>query len=336
MELIKKIKESIRTSHLFKNGSTVIVGVSGGPDSVFLLHVLYTLRYELGIYIYIAHLNHRLRKSADLDQQFVERVARELKVPCTVSRRIIQKSTKVSSLEERARQVRFDFLTQVAQKQQADIIVLGHTQDDLAETVLMRILRGTGLLGMRAILPKKEINGFTVVRPLLTVKRKEILSYITANNIKYRNDPTNRNTKFFRNKIRLQLLPLLEREYNGNVKEILANLSFNITIDYNYLELQGQQMFDQLAKISRGHNQICFSLPIFKKLHPSLQRMTLRLAIERLNGSIRRVTFLHIKEIEDLLKNRRVGAIVNLPNRITVTKTRSLLQIGINQGIKAA
>src|SRR3989338_10902693 len=161
MDLIQKVKKTICRCKMFHAGDKVIVAVSGGGDSVFLIHALSTLRHELGINLHIAHLNHLLRKSADKDLRFVEVLAEKLNLPCTTAKMKIPKYKKKSSLEERARDIRLRFLVRTAKKYGADAIVLGHTKNDLAETVLMRILRGTGLQGMRGILPKRKIHGYS-------------------------------------------------------------------------------------------------------------------------------------------------------------------------------
>ena len=135
MDILQKVRGTITREHLFKKGDRIIVGVSGGPDSVTLLHLLNDLRYDLGIRIHVAHLNHGLRKSARQDQQFVESLARKLKLPLTSMKVFIKKTKGKSSLEENAREARFDFFVNLAKKISANCVALGHTRDDLAETV---------------------------------------------------------------------------------------------------------------------------------------------------------------------------------------------------------
>ena len=305
---------------MFRPGDTVIVAVSGGPDSVFLLHILDRLRYDLGIHIRVVHLNHQLRRAANSDQRFVHTLAKKLQLPFTTASVRIRKTKRKTSLEEIAREARFRFLMRTAQKYKADAIALGHTKDDLAETVLMRILRGTGLMGMRGILPKREIGGHIFLRPLLGITKQEILNFLAKENIRYRLDSTNTQTDFFRNKIRLRLLPVLEREYNNDIRHVLANLSQTISSDYDYLKKQGEQSARELFRSSKNKKQIQVALASLLKLPVALQRILIRLAIEKLAGNTRRMTFAHIQEIEELAANRPSGSRVHLPNRITVLK----------------
>lgn len=318
--LVRQVKKNVQATGLFDRGATVIAGVSGGPDSVALTHILHGLQYTLGFHLHIAHYNHNLRRNTVADQKFVERLAEQLNVPCSVGRWDNPKRRKKGSLEDAARKRRFQFFNRLAEKINAGAVVLGHTEDDLAETVLMRILRGTGLQGLRGILPRREIEGVCFVRPLLGTKKNDILAFLRKRNIPFRTDPTNRQTKFFRNKIRIELLPLLTKQYNPNIKGLLANLADNITTDYDYLETQGRKLFLKHAKCSADQTSIRFDLKGFAPQHPALKRMLVRTGIERLKGDTNRLTLGHFRQIEDLLRGRPKEAAVNLPRGIRVRK----------------
>ncbi len=312
---------------MFSTADTVIVAVSGGPDSVFLLHALTKLRHSLGISLSVAHLNHGLRKSASKDQRFVENLARKFQLPfVTRHASITQKHT---SLEEAARKARFHFLTETAKRQKGNAIALGHTKDDLAETVLMRILRGSGLYGLRSILPKRKIDGVYFVRPLRDLTKDEILKYLKKNHIAFCIDPTNKNKNFFRNRIRLELLPLLERKYNPDVKNALAHLSETAVTDYDYLEKAARQSAKKIFRHSKARNEISFPLDKFSKLHPSLRRMLLRLAIAKLQGDTRRLTFSHIEGIENLIFHAARDGILRLPRQLLIHKKGKYLSIAV-------
>ena len=325
MDLIQQVKKTILQQQLFRRGETILVGVSGGPDSVALLYILCQLRHELGFKILVAHINHQLRRSAETDQRFVERLGNSLHLPTFVRRVTIRKSRIQSSLEELSREKRLAVLVRLAQQKRADCIALAHHQDDLAETVLMRILRGTGLMGLQAILPQREILGMRIVRPLLETPRTEIMKFLKLNKISFRTDPTNRHTRFFRNKIRLQLLPLLEEKYQNNIKNNLANLSASVAEGYAYLHQQAQKIFLKIGKNISGNRQLSISVSVLTKMHPSLQRMVMRLAIARLRGDMKRLTLQHIREIEDMLKNRPLGSIVHLPSGLEVRMRKNNL-----------
>ena len=325
MNIILQTKKTIERSSLLKTGDKVLIGVSGGPDSVCLLHILMALRHELGISLHIAHFDHGLRKTSSVDRRFVESLAKQLNIPySSASKRIATKKTK-GSLEEIAREARFDFLIKTAKKNKANVIALGHNRDDLAETVLMRILRGTGLSGLRAIMPLRRIKNTTFIRPLIDVTRKDIEQYLKKGGIRYRKDPTNKSEKFFRNKIRRDLLPVLEKKYNRNIRSVLANLAQAAADDYDLLDDLTGHLFSKMA--STGHQRRSLELRTSQltKLHLSLQRNLIRKCIEQYKGSTRTLTFSHILEIEDLLCNRPIGSVVNLPDNLTVLKGKGNL-----------
>ncbi len=312
LKILDKVRNTIERYGLIAKGDLVLVGVSGGPDSVCLLYLLKALSRPLGFSLQIAHLDHMLRKDSSKDAQFVKSLAVELGIPATLGRIDVKKSAVRGSLEEIARNKRLEFLIRAAKGVGAKKIALAHNLEDQAETVLMRILRGTGLYGLAGILPKRNLYGFEVIRPLIRVQRREIENFLKRKKLKARLDETNKNEIFFRNKIRNKLIPLFEKEYNPNIKYALSNMAETVALDYDYL--------NQLAlRRIRGTRGI-IKISAFLRLHPALQRLILRLNISRLQGSTRRLSFTHIKEIEDLIFNRPLNSIVDLPKGISVAK----------------
>jgi tRNA(Ile)-lysidine synthase len=316
--LIQKVKNTIQRYGLINSKGPLLIGVSGGADSVCLLHILSRLKKELGIKIFVAHLDHMLRKDSRKDAEFVARLCAKLKVPLVSGRVDVNKAVKNASLEEVARNARLNFLFKAAKKLKTKTIALGHNLDDQAETVLMRILRGSGLYGLSAILPKRTISGYRIIRPLIEVKRKEIEGYLRKRKIKYHTDISNTQSIYFRNKIRNQLLPLLEKKYSPNIKELLANMAENIGHDYDYMNHSVMGLCPRF--------KTKFSLTKLSNMHPALQRMLFRNAISALKGDTRRITFRHMREIEDLILNRPVNSIVDLPKGISVVKKKSCLE----------
>ncbi len=321
MSLIEKTKDYIQSNDLLHHGDTVIVGVSGGADSVSLLHILYSLRYDLGLQLHVAHYNHNLRRGANADTHFVAALTQKLNLPYSTQTWTHPQLRAKGSLEEIARKRRLHFFTTLAKKINAPAIALAHTQDDLAETVVMRILRGCGLQGIRAILPKREIEGHKIIRPLLGVKKKEIISYLKKNHIAFRVDPTNQQKKFFRNQIRLDLLPLIKKKYNPNIEETLSHLAQNAATDYDYLEKEAKQFLLSPKQWIKSTHQIKIDRPSFSRRHPAIQRMLIRLAIEQLKGDTNRLTLEHAKAIENLLAHQPAQTIIHLPNEILAHKT---------------
>ncbi|MDD2927590.1 MAG: tRNA lysidine(34) synthetase TilS [Candidatus Omnitrophica bacterium] len=310
--ILDKLKDAIRKYELIKRGDLVLVAVSGGTDSVCLLYLLQDLSRLLGFKLQVAHLDHMLRKGSAKDSEFVRRLGVKLGIPVVIGKVNVRRLAKKGSLEEIARNARLMFLLKVAKGIKADKIALAHNLDDQAETVLMRILRGTGLYGLAGILPKRKLYGFTVIRPLIRVQRREIEAFLKRKKIKPRIDRTNFQDTYFRNKLRNKLIPLLKEQYNPRIKDVLSNMAEGIAFDYDYLNRQA-------LRLARGkRNRI--NTAKFLKLHPSMQRLILRLHISRLQGSTRRITFRHIKEIEDLIVNRPINSIVDLPKGIVVLK----------------
>jgi len=320
--LTSSVGDVIRVHRLVQKGSTVVVGVSGGPDSTALLHILWQLRYELGIKLIVGHFNHRLRRESLRDEQFVVRQAQ--KFGLTVFCERAKSAPPVhGSVEDWARQERFSFLIRLAQKNHAKAITLAHTQDDLAETVLMRILRGAGLLGLRGILLERNIQGVNFIRPLLQTSKEDVLKYLKSQKLPFVIDRTNLKTDFFRNKVRLNLLPLLEKSYNGNIRRVLANMSDSVSVDYDFINQAAGKFYSQIAKA--GKNSIKLDAKRLADAHPALRRMALRSAFESLKGDLKRLTLDHIVSLEDLLENRPVGSIVDLPG-LSVIKSKKFLE----------
>ncbi|MCX5697493.1 MAG: tRNA lysidine(34) synthetase TilS [Candidatus Omnitrophica bacterium] len=314
--LLDQIRKTIKNQGLLDKNDTVLIGVSGGPDSVALLYILNILKEEYRLKLHIAHLDHALRPASSRDKEFVISLAKKFNIPVTAAR---VKLPKGGSLEEVARQARIDFFLKVAKKIKAKKLALGHNRDDQAETVLMRILRGTGLYGLAGILPKRKIFGLTVIRPLIATPRKKIELFLKTKRIKTRLDETNLRNIYFRNKIRNTLLPLLEKNYNKNIKEALCNIAESAGFDYDYLNavaLQRQEQFGQKLKIKE-----------LIALHPAIRRLILRLRIASFAGDTRRLTFKHIREIEDLLYCRPANSIVDLPKGISAAKRKNYLSI---------
>ena len=295
----------------------MLIGVSGGGDSLTLLYVLNSLKKEFKLKLHIAHLDHMLRLDSACDRKFVEIVAQKLVIPVTCKKINIKKIAKIGSLEEICRNARLGFLFKVAKNIKADKIALGHNLDDQAETVLMRLLRGSGLYGLSVILPKRKIYGWTIIRPLLEVKRKEIAAFLKRKRICPRVDSSNFQDIYLRNKIRNKLLPVLEKDYNRNIKQVLSNTAQSIASDYDFLN---QASIEAAKRLGSDIN-----LKQFSRLHSAVQRMVLRLKICRLKGNTRSITFKHIQKIEDLILNRPVNSLVDLPGNIRVKKNKQSL-----------
>jgi len=290
MNLVKKIQENIFRHQLFGRGAKVVVGVSGGPDSVCLLDVLYKLKNKYDLEIIVAHVNYGLRgKDSEKDEALVKKLAEKYSLPIEI---MGSGKWEVGSgnLEEKLRKIRYDFFEQIRKKYQADAIAVGHNLNDQAETVLMRILRGTGLRGLGAIKFKND----KIIRPLLNIPRKEILSYLRKNKVLHRIDKTNLGTDFTRNKIRNKLLPYLEKNFNPNIQEILYKLSQSVADDYDFINRFSREWLGASKNLRvSGLN----------RLHSAIQREVIRLAIKRHAPSLQEIESAHIEEILKIVKS---------------------------------
>lgn len=312
--MLQTFIRTIRQYRLIKKNDTLVVGVSGGPDSVALLYLLAAIRRPFNLTLHVAHLDHALRRDSSGDAEFVKRLAAGLGLPATVERVTAGGLKGKGSLEEKARKRRFEFLFKVAAKTGARTICLGHTLDDQAETVLMRLIRGTGLMGLAAISPMRKFGKATVVRPLIGIRRSQVLAFLKKRKIAFRTDTSNLKESFFRNKVRLRLLPLLEASYNRNIRDVLANTAESVACDYDYLlerALRAQKSLGRRMRIRR-----------LLALHPALRRLVYRLHFAAIKGDMRRLAYRHIQEIEDLVAARPAGSVVDLPQEVSVRKTK--------------
>ena len=315
---MKKFNETIKKYALIEKGEKILIGVSGGPDSLTLLLQLVSLKPKMELALHVAHIDHALRMNSGTDALFVESLSRRLNIPVSITRLNPELTQRKGSLEEICREARLDFLIKTAKKIKANKIALGHNLDDQAETVLMRLLRGTGLSGLSGISVKRKIKGIIFIRPLLEISRSKIDQYLKRKGIKPCFDQTNKEDLFFRNKIRHKLIPLLKNRFNPNIVKILSNLAESSSYDYEYL--------NQVAKRSLGGNTSRLNLKKIIKLHPAILRLKIRQAIVSVQGDTRRISFTHIKEIEDLLFCRPTGSVVDLPKGTSVQKIRNCLR----------
>jgi tRNA(Ile)-lysidine synthase len=312
----EKVLAFIRANQLVTAGEKIVVAVSGGPDSVCLLHVLYSLRKELDISLHIAHLNHQLRGAeADADADYVKVLARRLKVPATIESadvRSYQKKQRLT-LEEAAREVRYCFLATTAQKAGAEKVAAGHTAADNAETLLMHIIRGSGLKGLRGLLPDTHVKTcnaeLRVIRPLLALQREETVAYCAEHHLEPRTDSTNLSIEPFRNKVRRRLLPQL-RKYNPQFDAALLRTARTAAADLAFIEAEARRASKTLTKSSQ--DSVVIGKKDFLALHPALQRQVLRDGIESLLGSLKDIEAGHIEDIMDALE-KPAGKTIELP-----------------------
>ncbi len=352
MDLLTQLRHFILKHELLPRGASVVIGVSGGPDSLCLLHALHTLAPELDLRLHVAHLDHQLRGAAsEADAHFVGELAQHWGLPHTIDSRDVHgfaRSHKLS-LEEAARQVRYGFLLEVALAQGSQLIAVAHHADDQTETVLMHFLRGSGLAGLRGMLPKSPISNLQfptlnlqppishsemrdrrskiyLVRPLLDTPRSEIETYCEQHGLAPRRDATNADTTYFRNRLRHELLPALET-YNPNIRTVLRHTAAVIAADYDTLSAHTNFAWD-MTILTESHSAITFDLALWREQPIGTQRALLRRAIHQLRPPLRDVDFIHIEAALELVQRAHTGDQATLPQNL-------LLEVSYNRLIIA-
>jgi len=314
--LAARVRQFIDREGLVEAGETLLVGVSGGPDSVCLLHVLSELRQTLGVRLHVVHLDHMLRgEDSAADAGYVSRLAEHLGVPVTVQTRDVEayRKEKRLSVEQAAREGRYDFYCEAAQSVGARRIALGHTEDDQVETILMHLMRGTGLTGLRGMQPVTRWQGsggaLWLLRPLLQVTRVETEEYCRAHGLEPRRDVSNYSPAFLRNRVRHEVIPLLQ-SCDRNIGAALLRTARAAADDLSFLDGQVATAWDGVVTVQP--NGILLNTPGLLSLHPSLQRHLLRRVVGEILGDLADIHAVHIEIMMDAL-TKQAGKKLTLP-----------------------
>jgi len=272
MELLSQVSQTLLKYKMLISNERVLIACSGGADSVALLHVLKELAPRLKIRLHLLHFDHALRRTSARDLEFVKKMACRYRIPFHGGRRKVLRgaAAKNQSPEERAREIRYEFFEKVAQKTGIRKIALAHHRDDQAETVLMRVIQGTGLRGLQGIRPVVRKKKITYIRPFIETGRTEIRAYLKKNKIAFREDPTNQSFQFLRNRIRGLLLPLIEKKFNPRIREALAHLAETATAESSGFDEWVEENWKTYLK-SRAHGTLWLERERFLALPPPLQ-----------------------------------------------------------------
>lgn len=323
-----------RRRRLVRPGGRLLAAVSGGPDSVCLLRVLYNLRAQLGVSLHAAHLNHGLRgEDADADALYVKNLCAQMGIPATIEKVYVKDYQAANRLspEEAAREVRYRFLAETAASIGADRVAVGHTAGDQVETVLLHLIRGCGTAGMRGLKAKGKWRsryggaGLTVIRPLLETGREETAAYCREHNLKPRQDNSNLDTDIPRNRIRRELLPLL-REYNPQVDNAVNRLADIAAADWRFLEAASATLWRELATATK--NSVSFKREGLLAQPPAARRLLLRRALEELRGSLMDIEVRHIAGMMRLLK-KPAGKQIDLPGGLVFAAGYDHYRLGL-------
>lgn len=317
----EKVKENIKKHNLIQKGDSILIGFSGGMDSSALLYSLLEIREEFNLTISICHFNHGVRGlEADRDEEFSRQTAKDLKIYFASEKgdmHGLAKKEKISK-EAAGRKLRQGFFNRVAMEIGANKIALAHNYNDQVETILMRILRGTGIDGLGGI---DYING-NIIRPLLNVTRVEIEEYIRVNRIAYVEDSTNLENDYYRNRIRNILIPYLKEEYNPGLDTCIFNLSELAKLDVDFLKDYTGRVFEQV--IEREKDSIFIKIKELNNLHPSIRNRLIRMIFEEFPEGMKNLSLENIKEVIKL-KDLNSGRFLDNINGVRIRNSYGTL-----------
>jgi len=315
----EQVTQLIHQHHMVNPGDRVLVGVSGGVDSVVLLHVLNGLRKKLGIDLHIAHLNHQFRgEEAERDADFVRHLAQEFHIPCTVESYDVPAVIHEQKLspQDAARQVRYRFFTVVANDTKSDKIATAHHADDQAETVIMGLIRGVGLHGLGGIQP--VLHG-QIIRPLLSTSRADIEAFAKAEQVDYVTDSSNTSRKYLRNAIRLDLLPLLRERFTPAIVTRLTRYAQIFQEDAFFIDKIAARQYTQICQtIGEG---VRIDIDLFAHQDTTIQRALIYKAFESLTSSRHELETLHVRAVIELFTRKTAGKQLSLPKKIVASRS---------------
>lgn len=321
-----KVEATVRRHGMIKAGDRIIAAVSGGADSVVLLHALHGLSGKLGMELVTAHLDHGLRGAEGRDDAvFVADYAAGLGLSCIVERADVAAYCRENgcSTEQGAREVRYGFLRKALLDREADAVATGHTADDQAETVLMRLLRGSGSSGLSAIRPVRD--GW-IIRPLLDVTADEISGYIRRHGLSFRVDRTNADRDVLRNRIRHHLVPLLRRDYNPRIVQGLGRLADVIRCEAEYLDASAATFLADHGRVGDG-NILHLDREAWPTAAPAVQRVLIRHLVRAVGGNEERLDFDRVEATRAWIGRGAIGRIHELPGGIRMECRRAELVI---------
>ncbi len=312
----QKVKETIKKYNLIEDGDNLVLGISGGPDSLAMLYILYDLEKEfqkdgISFCFSVAHVNHMIRKEATEDEKFVKETCQNLGVKF-FSRSIDIKQmahNKKIGIEETGRKSRYEFFDEIAQKIGANKIAIAHNKNDKIETIIMNLLRGTGISGLKGIEPVKNKK---YIRPLLECSRKEIEEYCAKKQLNPRIDKTNFDNTYTRNKVRNVVIPYIQKEFNPNIIDTLDRLSKLVAEEDEYLTKQIEKIYSQIVIEETPH--IILDLKKFNKQETVIKSRILLYTITKVLGDCQGIAKVHIEDIIQLCQNN-IGNKYLTPNQ---------------------
>lgn len=314
---LKKVKNTIHTYKMMQSQDSILIAVSGGPDSVALLHALHHLSSHFALKLGVAHVNHQLRaEDAEIDEEFVRSLARQMDMLFYLKKCDVHQYAKENrlSLEDAARKVRYDFFFHTMQKNSYSRIATAHHLEDNAELILMNLIRGSGKSGISGIPP---IRQKIIIRPLIQISRNEILTFLSENRLPYRLDQTNQDIRFTRNRIRHCLIPELQSGYNPKIIEALNRMSAILQPEEEWIDNMVDQETSRLI-VSSKNQSIQISISGFIEKPIPLQRRITRKIIQKVKGDLYKITLKHIDEILLLISKAMDNSQLHLPDNLLI------------------
>ena len=323
--IFEKVLSTINKYELIKKGDKIVVGLSGGPDSVCLLHILSRMKDEWDLEIYAAHLNHQIRGiEAQKDAFYISKLCEEMGITFFIKSINVPEYCERNgvSIEEGARQLRYEMFSEIKDKTKANKIAIGHNLNDQAETILMRIMRGTGLQGLKGI---DYIRDGVIIRPILDIERKDIEEYCKHYKLNPRIDQSNLESIYTRNKIRLDLIPYMKDNFNSNVIESIVRMGNSLRSDNDYLENEALIKFKDISKINSDSVEL--KINSYTNLHSAIKVRVLRNAIKQILGDTNFIDQRHIDDIIELEDESKIDKVINLPRGIFVYRKKDSIII---------
>ncbi len=312
LRVLHRVRQTLARHRMLSGGEKVVVAVSGGPDSMALLHMLCRLREGLALRLHVVTVDHGIHRAAGAHAAFVRRTARAWGIPVTcvrVGARARARQGRLT-LEEAARELRYAALARVARRIGASHLATAHTADDQVETVLIWLLRGAGAGGLAGMPPQRQHAGLRLARPLLDIWRHEVAAYLEAEGVPHRTDPTNRLRGPLRNRVRLDLIPYLAG-YNPGVRAVLRRLAEQVADDAALLDRLAEDATS--GTLARRASGVAIDTARFCALPVALQRRVAHRALLEAGGKIRDVKFVHIERIRAMADLGQSGEQADLP-----------------------
>ncbi len=308
----EKILNTINKYNLIKSGDKIVIGVSGGPDSICLLHVLNILKDKLNFNICVAHINHMIREEADMETEYVKKFCEQINVECYIKKIDVIKIAEQRKMgtEETGRNIRYAFFEEILQKTGSNKIATAHNSNDKVETVLMNILRGSGISGLKGI---EAIRDNRFIRPLIEIERSEIEKYCDANKLTPKIDKSNLENIYTRNKVRNIVIPYIKQEFNPNIIKTVNRLSDVATLEDEYLKEITEKEYERLLS-NEGNEPIALKLREFNKLNLVIKQRLILYTINKVIGTVDGIEKINIDDIIKLCNNN-IGNKFLIPNK---------------------